>query len=159
MLPIRTRLPNDSVGVAGVHHVCSLLSMRGLIAMPTIRNTPGIDILVIDPAAKASAYLQVKTSQRKVVFWPTPMPERIMRGPNFFCVFVRYVPTDKTFQVFIEDSDSVARVVAGNIREQERRGRRVFPHWTLPRGQDTQRNLEARWSTWRPRNPQNRRRP
>lgn len=33
------------LGIAGVHFVVSELSLRGLVALPTIRNTAGIDIL------------------------------------------------------------------------------------------------------------------
>ena len=34
------------VGAAGVHAVVSELSLRGLIALPTIRNTAGVDVIV-----------------------------------------------------------------------------------------------------------------
>ena len=34
------------IGAAGVHHVVSELSLRGLIALPTIRNTAGVDVIV-----------------------------------------------------------------------------------------------------------------
>ncbi len=40
------KLRNDLIGVAGVHFVVSELTLRGLIALPTIRNTAGIDIHV-----------------------------------------------------------------------------------------------------------------
>jgi hypothetical protein len=36
------------VGAAGVHYVVSELSLRGLIALPTIRNTSGVDIVVVN---------------------------------------------------------------------------------------------------------------
>lgn len=35
-----------TIGNAGVYYVCFELSLRGLIAMPTVRNTAGIDVLV-----------------------------------------------------------------------------------------------------------------
>lgn len=38
-----TKIPNDLIGVAGVHFVAYRLSLRGLIVLPTIRNTAGID--------------------------------------------------------------------------------------------------------------------
>ena len=150
MLPIRNRISKNMIGAAGVHHVCSLLSMRDLIAMPTIRNTADIDILVTDPATSASANLQVKTSQYKVTSWPTSRPDTRLQGPNFFYVFLRYITREKTFQVFIEDSEQVVRDVTRNIREQERRGLRVFPYWALPRDPNAQRQLENNWFTWRP---------
>ncbi len=40
------KLPNYLIGVAGVHFVVSELALRCLIALPTIRNTAGIDIIV-----------------------------------------------------------------------------------------------------------------
>ena len=43
------------VGAAGVHFVVSELSLRGLVALPTIRNTAGIDILVSEPDGSGQA--------------------------------------------------------------------------------------------------------
>jgi hypothetical protein len=100
----KIKLSNDLVGVAGVHHIVSQLTMRGLIAMPTIRNTSGIDILVTDPTSNRSANLQVKTSQKTVRFWPTSMPEKCLNGKNCFYVFVRFLPKERRFQVFLQDS-------------------------------------------------------
>ena len=34
------------IGAAGVHFVVSELSLRGLIALPTIRNTANVDVIV-----------------------------------------------------------------------------------------------------------------
>lgn len=36
------------IGAAGIHFVVSELNLRGLIALPTIRNTAGIDIVDIN---------------------------------------------------------------------------------------------------------------
>ncbi len=52
-----SKVPNDLIGIAGVHYVVSELSRRGLIALPTIRNTAGIDIIVSKPDATAQAFL------------------------------------------------------------------------------------------------------
>jgi hypothetical protein len=59
------KLPNDLIGVAGVHFVVYELTLRGLIALPTIRNTAGIDIIVSEPDDSGQANLQVKTSLSK----------------------------------------------------------------------------------------------
>ena len=56
------------IGAAGVHFVVSELSLRGLIALPTIRNTASMDIVVVDPDGVFHANLQVKTSRSKVGF-------------------------------------------------------------------------------------------
>ncbi len=74
------KLSNDLIGAAGVHFVVSQLSLRGLIALPTIRNTGGIDILVSEPDGNAQASLQVKTSLKKVIFWPTSLPNKCLNG-------------------------------------------------------------------------------
>ena len=34
------------IGAAGVHFVVSEVSLRGLIALPTIRNTANVDVIV-----------------------------------------------------------------------------------------------------------------
>ncbi len=149
-VPGRNRIPNDLVGATGVHHVCSLLSMRGLIAMPTIRNAKGIDILVTDPATTASASIQVKTSLKNVKYWPTAKPEKLLQGDNFFYVFVRYLPKQNTFQAFIETSRKVVNAVKRNIEDQGRRGRGTFPFWGLPQDENQRRQLEERWANWRP---------
>ncbi len=41
------KLPNDLIGVTGVHFVAFKLSLRGLIVLPTIRNTAGIDFVFL----------------------------------------------------------------------------------------------------------------
>ena len=53
---------NALVGAAGVHWVVSELSRRGLIALPTVRNTAGFDIVVATPDGSSTATLEVKTS-------------------------------------------------------------------------------------------------
>jgi hypothetical protein len=81
MRPWRSqRVKNDLIGAAGVHYVAYGLSLRGLIALPTIRNTAGIDLLVSDPTTGSQAALQVKTSLQRVTFWPTSRYDRSLRG-------------------------------------------------------------------------------
>jgi len=150
MVKKRNSLSNDLVRVAGVHYVVSQLSMRGLIAMPTIRNTSGIDILVTDPSTNASANLQVKSSQNTVTFWPTSMPDRCLRGKNCFYVFVRYLPKEKKFQAFLQDSEKVVKRVTKIVRYHKQKGRKVFPNWPLPKYLGSQRKLEEKWNNWRP---------
>jgi len=143
-------IPNDLVGAAGVHHVASILAMRSLIAMPTIRNTAGVDILVTDPSTGASASLQVKTSQNEVSFWPTSMPHKCLRGKNCYYAFVRYLRKEKRFQVFLEDSEPVVEAITKIVNDQRRKERSIFPCWHLPKDKTHQNALEAKWSSWRP---------
>jgi hypothetical protein len=57
------------IGIAGVHYLAAELSRRGLVALPTIRNTAGYDIIVARADGTKHANIQVKTSQRKASFW------------------------------------------------------------------------------------------
>lgn len=95
------------VGVAGVFYMASELSMRGLVALPSIRNVKGADILVADPDGKRFAFLQVKTSQHKVTFWPIGEGAREWQGRDCYYVFVRRV--HGRFEVFLEKAAIVAR--------------------------------------------------
>ena len=36
---------NANIGIAGVHYVVSELALRRVVALPTIRNTAGYDII------------------------------------------------------------------------------------------------------------------
>ena len=94
-------------GAAGVFHVASELSMRGMVALPSIRNVKGADILVADPDGKHFAFLQVKTSKAKVTFWPIGENANKWTGDNCYYVFVRRV--HDRFEVFMEKAEVVAR--------------------------------------------------
>lgn len=143
------KLPNALVGVAGVHFVVSQLTLRGLIALPTTRNTAGIDVLVSEPDGRSQAVLQVKTSQRKVGYWPTPAPEKCLRGPHSFFVFVRYLPKEKRFEAFLANGDAVAKQVNENRKAYEHRGGTRFAWWKLPAADDAE-ELRRKWEVWRP---------
>jgi hypothetical protein len=144
------KLPNDLIGVAGVHFVASELTLRGLIALPTIRNTAGIDILVSEPDGSGQASLQVKTSLKKVDFWPTSRPERCLRGQCSFYVFLRFLLERNRFEAFLESGDNVAKQVKENLEDYKERGRKEFTYWALPSSDSEIQRLREKWETWRP---------
>ena len=76
-------------GAAGVFHVAAELSMAGWVALPSIRNVQGADILVADPDGKRFVLIQVKTSKSKVTFWPVGKGALDWTGPNCYYAFVR----------------------------------------------------------------------
>jgi len=78
-------------GAAGVFYVAAELSMRGLVALPSIRNVKGADILIADPEGKGFAFIQVKTSKSGVIFWPLGEGARSWTGPDCYYVFVRRI--------------------------------------------------------------------
>jgi len=144
------KLPIALVGVAGVHFVVSQLTLRGLIALPTTRNTAGIDVLVSEPDGRSQAVLQVKASQRKVDFWPTPPPEKCLKGPRSFFVFVRYLSGEKRFEAFLERGDQVAKQADQNLKTYKHQGGKRFTWWELPSDDVEVQRLREKWEAWRP---------
>jgi hypothetical protein len=138
------------VGIAGVHFVVSELSRRGLIALPTIRNTAGIDILVSEPGGSGQANLQVKTASWKRDYWPTSGPERCIKGPRSFYVFVRHLPAEDRFEAFLESGSNVAKQVQENLLYDKERGAKEFPYWELPSEAKEIEKLRKKWKNWRP---------
>ena len=144
LMPLQTGL----AGIAGVHFVVSELTRRGFIALPTTRNTAGVDILVSgDPHTNAFAYLQVKASQYKVSFWPTGRPEKCLRGKRSFYVFVRFLLVDDRYEAFIVKGEEVYKQVSANLRSYRRRGRKEFTYWQLPRDAAEVKRLRRAWKT------------
>lgn len=150
------QVSNTLMGIAGVHYVVSELSRRGLIAMPTIRNTAGIDVLVAEPDGSGQAVLQVKTAGQVKTqedgrqWWPTAMPARCLTGPNAFYVFLRYRQDKEKFEAFLENADAVVKQIRDNLEEDRKLGRKDFPCWGLPRSVEAQERLAGDWVTWRP---------
>lgn len=66
------RVKNTSlIGAAGVHYAAYKLTKRGLLALPTVRNTPGTDLVVTNLDGSRHANIQVKTTgNSRAVFWP-----------------------------------------------------------------------------------------
>lgn len=89
------------IGAAGVYHVASELSRRGMIALPTIRNTKGYDVIVADPDGKRYANIDVKTSQRCVTYWPMPSSKSVHSGDNDYYVLLRWNKKEKKFEGFM----------------------------------------------------------
>jgi len=124
-------ISNDLIGIAGVHWVVSKLSMRGMVAMPTMRNTGGIDILVSSRDGKKTASLQVKASAKKVKFWPTPKHDKIMDGKYSYYVFLRYVEAKEDFEAFLVLGVEVKKQVTENADYYKRKGRKEFPYFEV----------------------------
>lgn len=99
-----TAPPPALIGIAGVHHVVSEFSRRGLVALPTIRNTAAYDIIVATPNGTEHANIQVKTSLKRVNFFPMPSPERIKTGPRDWYVLLRWVAANNAFEGFMLSS-------------------------------------------------------
>jgi len=123
------------VGAAGVHFVVSELSLRGLIALPTIRNTAGVDVLVADSLGSWHANLQVKTSRSRASFWPIGGKYAEWVGPNNFYVFLRFDKKSGRFEVFLESSQGVAKNCDEGVRRDKEKGLKEWAPCFNPRGQ------------------------
>jgi hypothetical protein len=138
------------VGAAGVHYVVSELSLRGLIALPTIRNTSGVDVVVLNKEGIWHANLQVKTSRSKVGFWPVGVRCDRWVGPRNYYVFLRYNRRAGSFEAFLEGAEKVAQNVAEGRRREKERGAKpwapVFYLW------DEEDRLRAQWEEFGPDN-------
>ncbi len=110
------------IGAVGVHFVASELSLRGLVALPTIRNTAGIDIVVVNKDGTWHANLQIKTSRNKVSFWPIGKNYQAWNGENNYYVFVRYLKEEGRFEVFLESAKCVIEQVTIRIEHEKERG-------------------------------------
>jgi len=153
------KVSNTLIGIAGVHYVVSELSRRGLIAMPTIRNTAAIDVLVAQPDGSSQAVLQVKTAGRKKIqqeerqWWPVSKPDKCLKGPNAFYVFVRYDEDREKFEAFMEAADTVVKQVEDYVAEEkapDKPDKSVMPFWGLPESTEEQDRLAQNWRNWRP---------
>ena len=147
---------NALIGIAGVHYVVSELSLRGLIAVPTIRNTAGIDIIVNNANGNGLAALQFKTAyglkrqEEGRQWWPMSNPAKCLKSPNAFYVFVRYRPDLHQFEAFLDTAADVVRQVDENLLDDQKAGRKDFPCWGLPGDPAEQERLASNWQTWKP---------
>ena len=141
------RLPGALVGEAGVHHVVSQLSLRGLIAIATNRNTPGVDILVSNLEGTWHASIQAKTSQDRVTFWPIGPKYRKLAGPGNYYVFLRYVRKESQFEIFLETADQVTLDAEAAIEENRQRGNNDWtPCWPLPKDEESLHRVRQQWA-------------
>jgi len=101
--------PRSISGAAGVHFVAGELSRLGKIALPTVRNTQGIDLLVSDVNSSRTVYLQVKTNKDKLDFWIVGLPKQ---SENLFYVFVNLLRSHERLErpeYYIVPSENVHR--------------------------------------------------
>lgn len=119
------------VGVAGVHWVVTKLSWRGIIALPTVRNTAGVDVLCTNKDGSKIALLQVKSSRRKASYWPTPKGDAILSGKNCYYVFLRYTHDIDDFEAFLVPGREVKEQVAENEKGYREKGLKEFTFFSL----------------------------
>lgn len=89
------------IGISGVHFVVSELSRRGMVALPTTRNTAAYDIIVTTPDGRKHANIQVKTSSKRTTFLRMPPSSKVRAGVHDYYVLLRWVKNDEHFEGFM----------------------------------------------------------
>ena|SRR2546425_46321 len=146
--------PNALTGIAGVHYVAAELSQRGLVALPTVRNTAAYDIIAASLDGKKHANIQVKTSSKRVSFWLMPPSKKIRTGPNDYYVLLRWLDNERRYQGFIVTGVEAKHEVRRNEKRQEnsitgRTRRNVFPSLHVGGKNETKsRRWAKRWENW-----------
>ena len=134
-----------------MHFVVSELSLRGLIALPTIRNTAGVDVVVVSADGAWHANLQVKTSRNRVRFWPVGKRFEQVCGKNNFYVFVRHIKREARFEAFLESADRVAEDIRASIESSRNRGSAEWtPCWSLPKDEEGRERVRQQWLEFGP---------
>jgi hypothetical protein len=139
------RPDNSLIGAAGVYFVASELSLRGLVALPTIKQTRAYDLIVTTADGKHHANVQVKTCGTKTDYWPTPAPEKIPTGPDDYYVLVHRV--EGRFEAFLLASSEAKSTVAQACKDMEERKKKVFPYIWIDKS--TALRWKHQWETWK----------
>jgi hypothetical protein len=138
------------IGIAGVHHVVSELSRRGLVALPTVRNTAAYDIVALNAEGTRHANIQVKSSSKRVGGFPMPPADRVRTGRNDYYVFARWIETEGKYQCFLLTGREARKEVDRTTDIKRKAGRFVMPSVQVgpKNGQEAERWRKA-WLAWR----------
>lgn len=97
------------VGACGVFYVSAELSRRGWIAMPTIRNTSGIDIIASKD--NRDVKIQVKTNSYGKIKYPMNKSNEALIADDLYYVFVTLKDERERPDFYILRSEFVARYI------------------------------------------------
>jgi len=147
---------NANIGIAGVHYVVSELAIRGVIALPTIRNTAGYDIIATSEDGLWHANIQVKASAKPGMTWVAPrgtkadVEERFKRGPDDYYVLVRRV--GETWETYLLTGQQAYENVLAGCEEQLLKGRaenNVWPYFSSKNSAHGGELWARAWKEWR----------
>ena len=112
-------MPNTAlIGIAGVHHVVSELSRRGLVALPTIKNIAAYDIVALNEQGTKHANIQVKASSKRASFFPMPPADKVRVGNLDVYVFVRWLAHEGRYECFLLTGRQARSAVEEEIKSQ-----------------------------------------
>jgi hypothetical protein len=138
---------NALIGIAGVHYVAAELSRRGMVALPTVRNTAAYDIIVVTPEGDKHANIQVKASSTRTSFFPMLPPEKIRAGKCDHYVLVRWLEKTKQFEAFMLKGKDAKKAVIETIEwqtENIKKGTRTVLFPAIDIG-----SKSPKWAKWK----------
>ena len=150
-----TTISTALIGISGVHYVASELSRRGMVALPTTRNTAAYDIVITTPDGRKHANIQVKTSSKRTTFFPMPPSFKVRAGVRDYYVLLRWVENDGHFEGFLlSGRQARAEVIRGegfqkkHIAQGTRRV--VVPSiYVGPKVKKRASKWQRQWQTWK----------
>lgn len=145
------RISNSIIGAGGVFHVASVFSMRGLIALPTIKNTAGYDIIVTNPDGLKHANIQVKTSSGHPGYWPICNGVgNVKTSPNDFYVLLRRTKDNTGFEGFMLSGEEMKSELEGYMAYYAAKGQRSdnFSLCASLGSEEKNDRWRKMWETW-----------
>ncbi len=143
------------IGIAGVHHVVSELSRRGVVALPTVKNTAAYDIVAINEEGTWHANIQVKTSYKRVTAFHMPKPEKIRTGKHDYYILLRWLEKEQRYEGFLLKGREAKEEVTRVWEEQKKRVRagtlKGISHHIRISGPQERKAVRwsTAWSKWR----------
>ncbi len=135
-------------GVAGEYYVAAELSRRGYIASITLRNSPGIDILVTNQKNTKSVGIQVKTNQGKSKSWILNKKAEDYQSKDLYYVFVNLNEFGEKPSFHIVPSEHVSESVKlshGNWLKSEGRNGKTHKDNPIRKFLDDSLKYQERW--------------
>jgi len=102
------KIPSALSGTAGEYFVAAQLSRLGHIASINLKNTKGVDILVMNEKATQTVMIQVKTNQGSERTWMLTKKADTLFNDKLFYVFVNLNGVNAPPDFFIVPSKVVA---------------------------------------------------
>ena len=122
------------IGAAGEYYVAAELSKDGWLATVTIKNSPGLDVLAVEPPpGRRSVAIQVKTTTKASFVLPNPVPEAEQRPDEFF-VLVRIPPRPERPAFYVLPARLAHRITRWHRSEFEHRHGRAPSMITIKPG-------------------------
>jgi len=108
------KLDRQLVGVAGEYLVAGELTLRGILASITLRNSRGVDIIASNAEATKTISIQVKTNSDGKNQWIVSKKAEDLFSKNHFYVFVSIRRLEERPLFYIVPSNVVAKYVSSN---------------------------------------------